>query len=72
VVSVEALPSSDKLYRTRVQIAGGEERQVMQQYTCRCAQSVPCNYSVHNDGPHPAMGRHRLNPQCGCVHYMAA
>jgi tRNA-binding EMAP/Myf-like protein len=29
VVSVEALPTSDKLYKTRVQVSGGEERQVM-------------------------------------------
>lgn len=28
VVSVEALPSSDKLYKTKVEVAGGETRQV--------------------------------------------
>ena len=46
VVSVEALPSSDKLYRTRVQIAGGEERQVTQQFTHQCAQCIRFTLSL--------------------------
>lgn len=71
VVSVEALPSSDKLYKTRVQVAGGEERQVTQQYrhvhrtyyiSCVCCRAV-----CHIDGPPLTVGCSSLDTEHRCM-----